>query len=155
MQRAPVNDFQHVQLVVRLVHSEAEEQAGVPLVDDLQVPVLDEVAHLGLPQQDGGGELAADLLLLLGLLGLVPLLQPQLALAAEQDNEVDHGGLWLESNTQVGLMDESSSFHSILCKAQDINMAVWKIGNLYSQFFRCSTHAFSTGVLTGVKSPSS
>ena len=91
MRRAPVNDLQHVQLVVRLVHSEAEEQAGVPLVDDLQVPVLDEVAHLGLPQQDGGGELAADLLLLLGLLGLVPLLQPQLALATEQDHEVDHG----------------------------------------------------------------
>jgi len=88
----PVDNFQHVELVIGSVHPEAEEEAGVPLVDHLQVPVLDEVAHLGLPQQDGRGELPAHLFLLLGLLGLVPLLEAQLALPAEEDHEVDHRG---------------------------------------------------------------
>ena len=57
---SPVDHFQHVQLIVGPVHPEAEEEAGVPLVDHLQVPVLDEVAHLGFPQQDGRGELPAS-----------------------------------------------------------------------------------------------
>ena len=44
-----VDDLQGPELVVRLVHGEAEEEAGVALVDNAHIFVLDEVGHLLLP----------------------------------------------------------------------------------------------------------
>ena len=46
-----MNNLKGTKLVVGPVHGEAEEEAGVPLVHDLQVPELKEVRHLRLPKQ--------------------------------------------------------------------------------------------------------
>ena len=86
-----MDHLQHPQLVVPPVHSKAEEKASIALVNHTQIFILNEVAHLGLPLQDHGGELSGYFLLFLGLLCLIPLLQPELALPAEEEDEVDHG----------------------------------------------------------------
>merc|ERR1719341_2216110 len=41
----PVNHLQHPQLVIPLVHSEAEEEAGIPLIHHTKVFILNKVAH--------------------------------------------------------------------------------------------------------------
>lgn len=61
--------------------------ARSPLVHDLAVLPLEERAHLRLARQNGGDQLARDLLLHLVGMGDVPLLQAQLALPAEQQHE--------------------------------------------------------------------
>lgn len=43
-----LNDFQHDELVLVLVDDGDEVEAGVALVDDLVVLVLEEIAHLGM-----------------------------------------------------------------------------------------------------------
>ena len=85
-----VDDLQRPELVVRLVHGETEEEAGVALVHDAHVFVLDKVAHLLFPLEYHSRQLPDDFLLVLAVPRLVPLLEPQLPLSAEQENEVDH-----------------------------------------------------------------
>ena len=85
-----VDDLQGPELVVRLVHGEAEEEAGVALVDDTHVFVLDEVAHLLLPLENHSCQLPDDFLLVFAVSRLIPLLEPQLPLSTEQENEVNH-----------------------------------------------------------------
>ena len=71
-----------------------DEAASLPLVDDFQFPVLQKVTHLGPPGQDGGHELPLDLLLLLLRERLVPLLQSDLALPAEQQHVLNLLDSW-------------------------------------------------------------
>ena len=66
----------------------------IPLIDDFQFPILQKVAHLTPPCQDGGHQLTLDLLLLLLREGLVPLLQSHLALPAEQQHVLDLFSSW-------------------------------------------------------------
>ena len=85
-----VDHLQGAQFVVSFIHGETEEEAGVSLVDYTHVFVLNEVTHLGFSLQNHPGQLADDFLLVLGVLGVVPLLQPQLALPTEQEDKMDH-----------------------------------------------------------------
>ena len=85
-----VNDLQRSELVVCLVHGEAEEEAGVPLVHYAHIFVLNEVTHLLFPLEDHPRQLSDDFLLVFTVSGLIPLLKTQLSLSAEQKNEVNH-----------------------------------------------------------------
>ena len=85
-----MNDLQRSELVVCLVHGEAEEEAGVPLVHYAHIFVLNEVAHLLFPLEDHPRQLSDDFLLVFTVSGLIPLLKTQLPLSAEQKNEVNH-----------------------------------------------------------------
>ena len=85
-----VDDLQRPELVVGLVHGEAEEEAGVPLVHDAHVFVLDEVAHLLFPLEDHSRQFPDDFLFVFAVSCLVPFLEPQLPLSTEQENEVNH-----------------------------------------------------------------
>ena len=58
-----MDDLESDELVVVLLDGTAEVERGVALVDDLQVLVLQEGAHLWLPRQNLGDQLAADLFL--------------------------------------------------------------------------------------------
>ena len=84
----PVDNLQHIQLIVSTIHSKTEEKACVSLVNNLQIFVLYEVAHFrfptdsgiklyfwlskNLPEQDCRCEFPTDLFLLLCFLRLVP-----------------------------------------------------------------------------------
>ena len=59
-----------------------------PFVHDFVVPPFEEIAHLGFPGQYCCDEFPGDLLLRLLEVRRVPLLQPQLALPAEQQHEL-------------------------------------------------------------------
>ena len=85
-----VDDLQGSELVVRLVHGEAEEEAGVALVDNAHIFVLDEVGHLLLPLENHSCQLSDDFLLVFAVSRLIPLLEPQLPLSTEQENEMNH-----------------------------------------------------------------
>ena len=64
--------------------------AGAPLVNHLLVFVLQKVALLLLPGENDSADLTHRASLLLGGVGRVPLGQPDLALAADQQDEVNH-----------------------------------------------------------------
>lgn len=59
-----------------------------PLVDNLEVSPLQEAAHLGLAGQNCLHQLSGDLLFLLVRQRHVPLLEPELALSAEEEHEL-------------------------------------------------------------------
>ena len=69
---------------------QAAALAHVPLVDNLLILVLQEVALLLLPAQHDCAHLSYRARLLLGGVRRVPLGQPDLALAADQQDKVDH-----------------------------------------------------------------
>ena len=94
-----MDDLQRSELVVSLVHRETEEEAGVALVHDAHVFVLDEVAHLLFPLEDHPCQLPDNFLLVLAVPRLVPLLEPQLPLSAEQENEVNHYSVYSANTT--------------------------------------------------------
>ena len=85
-----VDDLQGPELVVRLVHGEAEEEAGVPLVDYAHVFVLNEVTHLRFSLENHPCQLSDDFLLVFGILGIVPFLQSQLALSTKEEDKMNH-----------------------------------------------------------------
>ena len=62
-----------------------------PLVDDLLVLVLEEVALLLLPGENHCADLAHGARLLLGRVRRVPLGEAHLALATDEEHKVDHG----------------------------------------------------------------
>ena len=64
--------------------------AGAPLVNHLLVLVLQKVALLLLPGENDGADLAHRASLLFGGVRRVPLGQPDLALAADEQDKVDH-----------------------------------------------------------------
>ncbi len=68
---------------------------SLPLVDYFEVPVLEKVAHLALPGENGGDQLSLNLLLLLELISLVPFLEPHLPLTTEQQHVLDLRGACL------------------------------------------------------------
>merc|ERR1719412_3568037 len=86
-----VDDLQCNQFVISGINCRAEVETGVSLVNYLHLLPLDEAAHLGLPRKDVGNQLPADLLLVVVLVGIEPLLKPQLALSAEEENKLYHG----------------------------------------------------------------
>ena len=100
-----MNHLQHPQLVIPLVHSKAEEEAGIPLIHHTKVFILNKVAHFRFSQQNGRNQVSGYFLLLLGLHCLIPLLQPQLSLPAEHQNELDHG-LKIRENLAPGDLAE-------------------------------------------------
>lgn len=59
-----------------------------PLVHNLEVPPLQEAAHLRLSRQYGLDQISGDLLPLLVRQRHIPLLQAQLSLSAEQQHEL-------------------------------------------------------------------
>ncbi len=59
----------------------------LPFVDDLEVPPLEEAAHLWFAGEHDLHELPHHLLLVTLSCGRVPLLQPQFPLPAEQQHE--------------------------------------------------------------------
>eukprot|EP00429_Kryptoperidinium_foliaceum_P079020 CAMPEP_0176223902 /NCGR_PEP_ID=MMETSP0121_2-20121125/20982_1 /TAXON_ID=160619 /ORGANISM="Kryptoperidinium foliaceum, Strain CCMP 1326" /LENGTH=214 /DNA_ID=CAMNT_0017563147 /DNA_START=30 /DNA_END=671 /DNA_ORIENTATION=+ len=85
-----VDQLQGAQLVVVDVHAEDEEHAGIPPIDDLVVPVLQEISVPGVPRHDGPVDLRLDLELFAGVEGDVPLRQSGLPLAILQEDEADH-----------------------------------------------------------------
>lgn len=99
-----MNHLERDQLVVILLDGGTEVQTGVsasgaalaarahhaPLVDDLQIAVLQKRAHLRLACEYLGDELSNNTLLLCFRYGRVPFLQTQLALSTEQQQIVHH-----------------------------------------------------------------
>lgn len=59
-----------------------------PFIHNLQVSPLQKATHFGLSSQDGLHQLPGDLLFLLIRQRHVPLLEPELALSAEQKHEL-------------------------------------------------------------------
>ncbi len=74
------------------VRVRVRENSGAPLVDDLSVVPLDEVAQLLGPRQDQVGALADELGLRLLRVRRVPLGQPHFGLSADQQEEVQLRG---------------------------------------------------------------
>eukprot|EP00406_Dinophysis_acuminata_P070243 CAMPEP_0179280448 /NCGR_PEP_ID=MMETSP0797-20121207/36635_1 /TAXON_ID=47934 /ORGANISM="Dinophysis acuminata, Strain DAEP01" /LENGTH=244 /DNA_ID=CAMNT_0020989109 /DNA_START=20 /DNA_END=752 /DNA_ORIENTATION=+ len=85
-----VDELEGAQLVVVHVDAEGEEHAGVAPVDDLVLPVLEEVRVLRVAADHRAVDLGFDLELLAGVEGHVPLGQARLALAVLQEDEADH-----------------------------------------------------------------
>ena len=85
-----VDGLEHDELVVLLVDAREEVQRGVPLIDNLLVLVLEEVALLLLPRQHRRAHLADGARLVLRVVRAVPLCETHLALARDQQDEVDH-----------------------------------------------------------------
>ena len=79
-----MDDLERDVLVVRGVDPADEIQAGVPLVHQLHVLPVKEVAQLERPGEDQRGDLLGDLCPLLLGVGIVPLSQSDLRLAAQQ-----------------------------------------------------------------------
>ena len=79
-----MDDLKCDELVVRGVHPADEVQAGVPLVHQLHVLPVKEVAQLEWPGKDQRGDLLGDLRPLLLGVGVVPLSQADLRLSAQQ-----------------------------------------------------------------------
>ena len=61
----------------------------IPFVDNLEILELEKRGHLWLSTEDLGNELTRHFLLVLFGLSREPLLQPELALTAEQKHELD------------------------------------------------------------------
>lgn len=81
--------LQDEQLILLPINARHKVQAGVALVDDRHVAILDKVAGAGRPAQDQAGHLLDVLLSLPQIVAGVPLGQPQLALSADQQDKVD------------------------------------------------------------------
>ena len=93
-----LDDLQDDELVLGVVHGEAEVERRVPAVDELQVSMLHHVAELRRPRQDLRRHLLHHLPALLLRVRLVVLAKPDLALPAEQEREVDHASLPLPNS---------------------------------------------------------
>ena len=85
-----VDHLQSAQFIVPFIHGEAEEEAGVPFVDNAHIFVLYEVTHLGFSLENHPCKLSDDFLLVFGILGIVPFLQSQLALSTEEQDKMNH-----------------------------------------------------------------
>jgi len=68
-------------------------QAGVPPVNEFVLPLLDNVAHLGRPGEDVGGDVAEDPALVGFGVGREELGQANLALSGHEDDEIPSDGL--------------------------------------------------------------
>lgn len=79
------------QIVVVDIHADAEVEASVASVDDLEVPELHKVGVLGIPDGDHGVHLLDQLLLLVVIELHVPLGQARLACPVLDKDESDHG----------------------------------------------------------------
>ena len=146
-----VNDLQRSELVVRLVHGEAEEEAGVALVHYAHIFVLNEVAHLLFPLEDHPRQLSDDFLLVFTVSGLIPLLKTQLPLSAEQKNEVNHSVCSVNNtaSTYVGKTWSKICFLRALISHLKCFKYVLRscINFIYSQFSLSSLPHFSPGAL--------
>lgn len=87
-----MNLLEHDELVERAWHAGHEVEAGVASVDELVVPLLDDVAHLGLSGQDLGRDVPHDASLLRLGVGREVLRQSNLALAGHENDEVPPAG---------------------------------------------------------------
>jgi len=87
-----MDDLEDFELIVISINAHAEIQAGIPPVYDLVTSPFDKVAEFGSSRKNESTELTNDLGPLLLGVRRIPLGEPHLALAADQEHEINHGG---------------------------------------------------------------
>jgi len=87
-----MDDLEDFELIVISINAHAEIQTGIPPVYDLVTSPLDKVAEFGPSRNNESTELTNDLGPLLLGVRRIPLGEPHLALAADQEHEINHGG---------------------------------------------------------------
>mmetsp|Transcript_8062 Transcript_8062/g.13349 ORF Transcript_8062/g.13349 Transcript_8062/m.13349 type:complete len:223 (+) Transcript_8062:203-871(+) len=89
-----MNLLQNNELIGPLAgNADDKVQAGVPPVHEFVFPLLDNVAHLGRPGEDVGGDVAEDSALVGFGVGREELSQADLALPGHEDDEIPPDGL--------------------------------------------------------------
>ena len=79
----PMNYLQYNKLIVIVVYTKAEVEAGISLVDNLCVLVFQEVTHSGLSGQYHRHQIPVNSLLIFGRHGVIPVLEAAFAVTAE------------------------------------------------------------------------
>ena len=89
-----MNLLQNNELIGPLAgNADDKVQAGVPPVNEFVLPLLDNVAHLGRPGEDVGGDVAEDPALVGFGVGREEFGQADLALSGHEDDEIPSDGL--------------------------------------------------------------